>query len=109
MANAATWAVRVAEWKASGLTAVEYCAKNGLAKTSLYWWSTQLKGPGRMKPEPMELARVVRVKPSEPPQGDGVVRVEVGGARLYIGEGVQRGTLVTILDALSECGQRVVR
>ena len=110
MANAETWSTRVAEWRASGLTAPQFCAERGLSKSSLYMWSTRFPREGEAKPALVAMAKVVRVRDSMPLQAeDGGVRLELGDVRLYVGEGVQRLMLTTILEALDERAGRMAR
>src|SRR4051812_3545731 len=100
MADAATWSKRVTDWRSSGMTAGEFCAERGLARSSLYWWSAII----RRKPEvqPVALARLVRVpadreSKAEPPLSEARtvprVVIEVAGVRVFVSEGVQRTTL----------------
>lgn len=102
MANAAAWAERVAAWRASGLTAPEFCAGRGFAVGTLRWWATRLERE-RAESVAFPLARVVR-RPSEPraaSDGGGVV-LEVGGVRVAVGAGFDRATLGAVLDVLEE-------
>ena len=39
----AKWSRRIAAWKRSGLSAHEFAAREGVARSTLYWWSSQLK------------------------------------------------------------------
>lgn len=43
MARRTDWAKRVAAWKRSGLTAVEFGERTGTLPKKLYWWSWFLK------------------------------------------------------------------
>ena len=52
MATRETWAVRVREWKRSGLTATAFAEREGVNAGTLTWWSSKL---GR--------SAVVRVRP----------------------------------------------
>jgi len=42
MANIDTWKIRVADWRASGLTASEFSAGKEFAAGTLLWWSCRL-------------------------------------------------------------------
>lgn len=50
MANAATWKRRLAEWRASGLTAAEFAAGREYAASTLTWWSWRLRRAGGSTP-----------------------------------------------------------
>lgn len=115
MADAATWAKRIAEWRASGLTAREFCETREFAASGLYWWSSHLGRSSRSDSDaPVRLARVVRrrssaalearaaPKPAEIASGVPSLMIELAGARVFVGAGVQRATLDVVLDALRE-------
>jgi transposase len=116
MADAQTWEIRLREWRASGLTAREFCASRGFTPGAMYWWSSQLGKTAEAEPrKPMQLARVIR-RPSvvaeskvdaggEPP----LVMVEVDGVRLFVTSGVERATLVTVFEALDARARRAAR
>ena len=44
MADTTTWRKRVATWRASGLSASEFCKGREFPAGTLYWWSSRL-GP----------------------------------------------------------------
>ena len=117
MANAAEWTERVAAWRASGLTADQFCAGRDFACRTLLRWSSELgrsaAGPTirlaraeavPKKPE-IALARVVRTRPTVEIPGAAIVIV-VDGARVEVGRGASREVLTMVLDALAErrCG-----
>jgi transposase len=96
MANAKIWEQRIAAWRASGLTAAQYCAKEGLGRRALSRWSQRLQG----EPPPMRLARLVRTpEPAAAPTGSAspALVIEVGGARVTVGYGADISTVVTVL------------
>jgi transposase len=111
MAHAETWSERIAEWRASGLTAREFCSGRDFAVTALYWWSSKLGRASRTKrSQPVRLARVVRqmstashadtnVKSGVSPA---LVLIELDGVRVFVTAGVERATLANVFDALEE-------
>ena len=121
MANAAEWTERVAAWRASGLTADQFCAGRDFACRTLLRWSSELGrtavGPtirfARAVPVPVPvpkkpeiaLARVIRTRAPVEIPGAAIVIV-VDGARVEVGRGAAREVLLMVLDALSErsCG-----
>ena len=102
MADEATWAGRVAEWKASGLSSPEFCRGKDFTPGGLRHWAHRLgqtSGPMEVR-----LARVVRVsslrsRPVTPVVVPDLV-VEVGVARITVRRGFDRETLAGVLDVL---------
>ena len=103
MASRATWAKRVATWRASGRTAVQFCARRDFKSSTLLWWSCQL---GPAPASPIRLARVLR-SPGRAPSP--LVVLEVGRARLLVGAGFDRATLIAVLDVLDAQSRRDAR
>lgn len=112
MANAAEWAERVAAWRASGLTAAQFCAARDYAAKTLLRWSSELRLTdagsaielARVEPgAEIRLARVVRARVSAPVEVPGAaIVVVVGGARIEVGRGASREVLTMVLDTLTE-------
>lgn len=119
MADAATWSKRIADWRASGLTARKFCETREFTVTGLYWWSSHLRRSAALEPTaPIRLARVVRrrssavvvredVKPvstmvTESSSTSPSLMIEFAGVRVFVGGGVQRPALDVVLDALSD-------
>src|SRR5208337_5139988 len=107
--KAMTWAKRVAEWKASGLTSEQYCAGRDFTAGGLRHWSHRLgKTVGREVATPaVRLARVVRrqrtatpVERVAEPTGDVRLVVEVGEARVVVPRGFDAVTLGAVLEVL---------
>ena len=108
MADEEEWARQIAEWRASGLTAKEFCAGCDFTVTALYGQSSR-RGRARdaSRGGQVRLGRV-RLRPRgasktedvdrEPP----VVMLEVEGGRVFVTAGVERATLCTVLGALEE-------
>jgi hypothetical protein len=108
MADAEAWSKRVAEWRASGLTAKEYCAKHDLRLSVLRYWTYRLRAAQASDAEAVKLVPVT-VKPEDasPPAPaterlKPVLTVELGAARIVVPTGVDRATLKVVLDVLDE-------
>ena len=114
MADADEWSKRVAAWRASGLTAKEFCAKHDLRLSGLRNWSYRLRTaeksseanpvrlvPVTVKTEGGPAAHVERTKPA--------LTVELGAARIVVPAGVDRATLKMVLDVLGEHATRGAR
>lgn len=111
MEDAKTWAERVEEWRASGLSAEEYCRGRGLSAGTLYRWSSRVRRGGeaaRAPGEAVSLARVVRTPARQQVARAGgsaaAVVVEVEGARVVVPPGVDGGTVEVVLRALRGAG-----
>ncbi len=121
MATAAEWEKRVRDWRASGKTARQFCARRSYKPGNLLWWSSELTrrslvgtGDGKGK-KGFRLARVVRVA-SKPEGGLGPsirtdprhagdwtaqpIIVRIGKAHVEIGTGTDRQLVATVLEAL---------
>jgi transposase len=119
MADTESWSKRVEEWRASGLTAKEFSGRHGVSLSGLRNWSYRLRAAERAEEEVSEARPVklvpVTVKPkaeaappspSEAESPKPALILEVGGARLSVPTGFDRGTLRAVLDVL---GERPVR
>lgn len=95
MADRTEWARRVAQWRASGETAVEFCSGRDFAASTLRWYSSQL---GAVAPQPEPQTAMIEVR--REPARAGHVLVELGGARVHVPRGVDVETLSTVFDAL---------
>lgn len=115
MADAQTWQERVADWRASGLSAEEYCKGKDFSPGTLYRWSSRVRptpagGAAERVPEGgVGLVRVVRaparaqgVSPSVAVVG--AVLVEVEGVRVVVPPGVDVVTVRVVLEALEAVG-----
>ena len=85
------WRDRVASWRASGLTADEFCTRHGGAPTTLRTWSSRLK---RGAPA----VRLVRVTATESRRGTLVI--EIGDARVRVEAATDRELLAMVVDVL---------
>src|SRR5271154_4612974 len=115
MADAEAWSKRVAEWRASGLTAKEFCAKHDLRLSALRNWTYRLRAAEKAS-EPSAVRLVpVTVKPPNAPSTPQIeptkpaLTVELGAARIVVPAGVDRATLKIVLDALGEHAARSAR
>lgn len=95
-------------WRASGLTAAQFCDGGEYAARTLLRWSSELRLTrptttlARIEPvtKAPEIARVIRARAVEVP-GAAIV-VVLGDARVEVGRGASREVLSMVLDALSE-------
>jgi hypothetical protein len=116
MADAEAWSKRVAEWRASGLTAKEFCAKHDLPVSGLRNWTYRVRAAEKTS-EPSAVRLVpVTVRPADAPVSAPRVEpaklaltVELGAARIVVPAGVDRATLEMVLDALAEHAARGAR
>lgn len=107
MASREVWSKRVAEWRASGLTAGEFAAGRGFAGATLKWWSSELGAAGRRAEAApraggpaVRLAQVVRVSPGRAATAPSAIVVELGDARVLVPTGADAATLTTVLAAV---------
>lgn len=108
----AKWAARVAEWRESGQTLVEFAAGRGYAPTTLKWWSHRLdavKAAARRPPiatqtraaPAIELVRVSRApKPEGVERRGGTSMVELETIRVRVEPGVDEAALRAVIAAL---------
>jgi transposase len=106
MSKQATWKRRVAEWRASGLTAAEFAAERDFAPATLSWWAWRL-GSGALPerraadgPQPSGFIRVVTARPV-PAVDESTVVVEIGVARVRVARGVDRDVFETVVAVLA--------
>ena len=64
------WAQHIEAWKSSGLSQRAYCAREGIAVSTLQWWCRRLRGSGpgdapRFVPVAVEATSDVRDEPIE--------------------------------------------
>jgi hypothetical protein len=106
MADRATWAKRVKEWRASGQTSEAFCEGKPFTAGGLRN-AAHLVERGGAAPS-VRIARVVRVREpaaaSTPEVPEVPVLVELGGARVFVSRGVDREALATVLDVLAARG-----
>ncbi len=91
MANAELWKKRVADWRASGLSAAEYCKGQEFTTGPLYRWSSRLAEAGRGEAGAalplVQLVRGTKPRATSPveaaPRATEVI-IEVQGARVVV-------------------------
>lgn len=114
MADQEAWAQRVAEWRASGLSSLAYCAGKDFTAGGLRHWAHRL-AHGEVTPPRVRMARVVRVRRRRPETRTPTrevaadLIVEVGEARIAVRAGFDRATLATVLDEVLAAAARSVR
>ena len=116
MANRESWEQRVAAWRASGVTAAEFCAREGLGRRALSRWSQRLLSEATPAVPPVRLARLLRTAtpasvtasaPSGPSvAADPALVIEIGGARVTVGRDADLAMVVTVLSMVGAGGGR---
>ena len=105
MSKQIDWTAEVSAWRASGLSAREFCESRGYSATQLYWRSSQLNrsenstSTSRTRSVPM--AGVVRERTRQTPGAVPIV-IQVGGARVEVSGDVDRAALRVVLQALAD-------
>jgi transposase len=112
MTNIAMWAKRVAEWRSSGLTSVQFCEGKPFTAGGLRHAAHQLREEQRNQPAKprVRMARVqrtpVRAVVPETVRGapvsatESALVVELGRARISVRPGFDRATLAAVLEVL---------
>ena len=123
-----TWRARVADWRASGETAEEFCARQGLIANTLRWWVRRLERkygdapPTKIDPErsqprrsrrskrvEVRLAKVIR-KPAPPIAAlrHAAIAIELHDvcARITVESGADQKTLATVLAVVAAHGKQ---
>lgn len=111
MTNEQRWTARIAEWRASGLRAVEFCVGRDFAAGALRYQAKRLERLGQLSsvssvagPHPVRLARVDRVTPPPPPPPpapSAMLTIELGRARVIVPPGFDAATVRAVLETLS--------
>jgi hypothetical protein len=110
MAKAADWADRVAQWRASGLSAPKFAGQHGFAANQLRQWAYELKKRGvevareTEAPKQVRLLRVIprqeeRRPPPSPIFSSGV-RLSIDGAAVELAVGFDESTLRRVLTVV---------
>jgi hypothetical protein len=95
--NQEFWTKHVEAWRGSGLTQAEYCRRHRIAKGSLGYWSSTLKGRKRPATDLVQVgqATVREAKPSPP------IELAVGGRYLLrLWAGTDRDHMREVLSVL---------
>jgi hypothetical protein len=116
MAKASEWRERIAEWRASGLSVAKFAESRGCSAHQVWYWAAKFRKEDAVRtgeaadrsrvrlvlPSRIPLARVLRSTKQEPDNrpavSTGAMAVEVGGMRLVVPSGFDRGTLAMVLD-----------
>jgi len=103
MSKERDWAAEVEAWRASGLSARQYCEERDYSATTLYRWSSNLKRAGGASApnKTVRLARVVRKRSARPAPKTAPIVVQVGQARVEVGADADRDVLSVVLEALA--------
>jgi hypothetical protein len=116
MADAEAWSKRVADWRASGLTGKEFCAKHDLQLSGLRYWTYRLRAAVKASEASAVKLVAVTVKSEDassampaPERGEPVITVQIGAARIMVPTGVDPATLKVVLELLGEHQAPVVR
>lgn len=112
MADRETWARRVAEWKASGLSSPAFCAGKDFTAGGLRHWAHRIAHPEERRLR-VRVARVVRTskRQASPVSADAPADlvVEVGVARVVVRSGFDRSVLAAVLEELLAAATRSAR
>lgn len=115
MATAEDWKVRVSEWKALGVTALEYCEPRGLSAKQLHIWAWKLgMTSARKKVAKTKQHRFLRVvcKPASAPTGtshqapsqSSGVRLRIGHVAVELDTHFSQAALETVIATLAAKG-----
>jgi hypothetical protein len=100
-----TWARRLAEWRASGLTLTQYCVGRDFTPGAIRYWAKRLPTDDSLSvepppvPPPAAFARVLR-EPM-PVHEESPVVIEVSAVRLVLRRGFDPVTLRAVLDLVT--------
>jgi transposase len=111
------WAARVREWRASGKSAEDFCADKDYKAASLRWAASQVGDGSAERVVPKPVAPVTQQRPRRPASKPTAPRfapvrvrrsaptvaevvVEVCGARIRVGRGVDMTLLGDVVRAL---------
>ncbi len=97
METESTWKSRVAAWRASGMSAAEFCARKEFSVSALRHWAGKLTKIEAERPE-VRIAKVVAS--GSIPDVDTPLVLEVGGIRIAVRRGFDREVLRDVLAVL---------
>ncbi len=102
MSDVTLWTRRVADWQASGLSALAYARSKQFPAAELRRWAKTLAAqPKRSRPEAtVTLARVVPVSASPQPSTSVSLVVELAGARIVVPPGFDYRSLQSVCALL---------
>jgi hypothetical protein len=91
------WKLRIEEYRASGLSAREWCERNGVSQHKLRYWIER----SREYPEKVDWTRV---EIADSDTGEGGVSIRIGAACIEVQEGFNRTLLYDVLHVvMSAC------
>lgn len=91
------WAERVERWRASGLTAREFAAREGINRRTLTYWSWKLGRERRARPA------FIEVEPPAPPQDQGCIEIVVrDSVRVRVSGAFDPAVLQRVIAALED-------
>ena len=96
-ASREVWSKRVAQWKASGLTAAEFARRHKVVAGSLKWWSWQL-GAARRKSS-VSMSPLTFVEMTGAVQREGIELV-IGAIQVRVPADFDEEALGKVLDVL---------
>ena len=114
MAKETQWRERVAEWRASGLSAERFCADKDYTAKSLWHWSSRFgrlrrsSSPSKRETRAVPVARLVRHNGASVCD-DGTVVIEMHGARIEVRGAVKATTLQAVVEGLRAAHTEQVR
>ena len=91
------WTRIIGEQRASGLTVAAFCARRGIPVSTFSPWKRELGG-ARHGPPPGPVFVEATVRGVS--DGRGGVTIQVGGRRVTVTRGFDRGLLLEVLEAL---------
>ena len=97
------WSAEIARWERSGLSATAYAARHDLSRSTLFWWSTHLRGTSVATASPDTVSFLpVRVRPTAPAAAPGfALEVTLRNGRTVRTHGdVDAFRLARVLDAI---------
>lgn len=104
MAKADEWTRRVAEWRASGLKAKDFCVNREYSAKNLWHWSSKLgraEAGGAERKTAVKLVRVTRRSSTVvTPTAASSMVVEIDGARLTLLKRIDADALRTVMETL---------
>ena len=96
------WEMAVETWRSSGLSARDFCKREGLSKSSLYYWNKKLSMDERAA-EAIDSPSFIEVAVPENRPAP-LELVLISGNILRIDTAVESVTLANVLAALREAG-----
>jgi hypothetical protein len=99
------WAKTVARWKASGLSASEFSAREDVVERTLRWWSSTLRRDTRAKRGSPRIEPIaIELVPSAPTFASpgGAIEIAIGCAHLRVEVGTDVAYVAALVRELGE-------